>query len=462
MLLSQSLSRTISSTERLPRPGGSCAIQALDKDIASLFAPWRQHGKLTDFGYKPNKGDDRAMHSKQSRLVPQHHSPNHKILLCVTGLSPQIVTETLYALAVAQRTPWIPDEVRLLTTTRGAENARLMLLSAQPGWFRRLCMDWSLPAIPFDESHIEIISDGSGRPLDDILDDADNQSAADSIADCVRRLTQDETSEIHASIAGGRKTMGFFLGYAMSLWGRQQDRLSHVLVSAPYESRSEFFYPTPVPLVIPANNRSQDPLDASKAQIWLGDIPFVRLRQLLPEPIRAGQGKFADAVAAANIALDQISLEIDILSSKIRINSLEVRIQPMQFFLLTLLAWRQKNHLPALEAPSKETDDPEWKREALGHLKEILGEMNIPDRVYERLTDTRALGDTFNEQLSKFKKSLRDSGALPFKDLIIRSEKTGHSRQRGYRLALNANQIFFIYSTGSSKLANNGSGTATT
>jgi CRISPR-associated protein (TIGR02584 family) len=32
------------------------------------------------------------------------------------------------------------------------------------------------------------------------------------------------------SIAGGRKTMGFYAGYALSLYGRAQDRMSHVLV----------------------------------------------------------------------------------------------------------------------------------------------------------------------------------------------------------------------------------------
>lgn len=386
--------------------------------------------------------------------MAQPKSHTRKILLCVTGLSPQIVTETLYALAIAQETPWIPSEIRLLTTTRGAENARLMLLSAQPGWFHRLCRDWSLPAIAFNESHIEVIANSAGQPLDDILDDADNQCAADSIADCVRRLTQDDHTEIHASIAGGRKTMGFFMGYAMGLWGRQQDRLSHVLVSSPFESRAEFFYPTPTPFVIAANNRGQDPLDASKARVWLGNIPFVRLRHLLPESLRAGKGKFADAVSAANTALDQISLDIDLAQSAIRINGgTWLRLQPMQFALITLLAWRQKNHLPPLQAPSKETDDPDWKQQALRNLQALWGEMNVPNSVYQRLTDTRVIGDTFNEQLSKFKKALRDSGALPFRELIVRTEENARARQRSYQLALSPNQIHFIQPDTGSKLA---------
>jgi len=56
-----------------------------------------------------------------------------KILLAVTGLSPQIVTETLYALAVGQDTPWIPDEIHLITSCEGAERARLSLLDPVAG-----------------------------------------------------------------------------------------------------------------------------------------------------------------------------------------------------------------------------------------------------------------------------------------------------------------------------------------
>jgi CRISPR-associated protein (TIGR02584 family) len=47
-----------------------------------------------------------------------------RILLAVTGLSPQIVTETLYALGVKGSPVWVPTEVRIITTRWGAEQAR--------------------------------------------------------------------------------------------------------------------------------------------------------------------------------------------------------------------------------------------------------------------------------------------------------------------------------------------------
>ncbi len=367
-----------------------------------------------------------------------------RILLCVTGLSPQIVTETLYALSVTQTPQWIPDEIRLITTQRGADNARLMLLSDNPGWFHRLCQDWRLPPIAFNATHIEVLQDTNGLPLDDIRDDEDNQCAADGIADLVRRMTADEDTEIHASIAGGRKTMGFFMGYAMSLWGRPQDKLSHVLISAPFESRPEFFYPTPTAHVLPSRAPGQDPLDASTAKVWLGDIPFVRLRNLLPASIKGQNSSFAQAVLAANRALDQIDLEIDIGQSCVRINQQKVALPPMQLGLLALLAWRCQQQLPPLRAPLKEVDDPEWRAMARRDLKLALGEMSIPNSLDKRLGTSNAMGGTLSEQLSKMEKTLRNSGALPLAGLIARENIGTRGRQQGYRLTLGATQIRII------------------
>jgi len=79
--------------------------------------------------------------------------------------------------------------------------------------------------------------------------------------------------------------MGFYLGYALSLFGRPQDRLSHVLVSSPFKSNPNFFYPAPVERVIFATGPDQRPLDASDATVTQADIPFVRLRDGLQETL---------------------------------------------------------------------------------------------------------------------------------------------------------------------------------
>lgn len=235
--------------------------------------------------------------------------------------------------------------------------------------------------------------------------------------------------------------MGFFMGYAMSLWGRPQDKLSHVLISAPFESRPEFFYPTPTPHVIPARAPGQDPLDASTAKVWLGDIPFVRLRKLLPASITGQNSGFAQAVSAANRALDQVELEIDIAQSCVRVNQQSIALPPMQMGLLGLLAWRCQQQLPPLRAPLKEVDDPEWRVMVRRELGQALGVMNIPDSLDKRLKESKPMGGTVSEQLSKMEKTLANSGALPLSGLITRTNIGTRSRQQGYSLNLQAERV---------------------
>jgi len=62
-----------------------------------------------------------------------------RILLAVCGLSPQIVTETLYALASAPDLPFVPTEVHLITTREGAQRAELSLLSDDLALPSQLC-----------------------------------------------------------------------------------------------------------------------------------------------------------------------------------------------------------------------------------------------------------------------------------------------------------------------------------
>lgn len=218
-----------------------------------------------------------------------------RILVCITGLTPQVVTETVFALA-HQQPAWIPTEVHVLTTLTGARHAELMLLAEDRAQFRRLREDYQLPAIAFDASHVHVLHDGNGVPLDDIRNQADNMAMADAILAKIAEFAADPNAALHVSLAGGRKSMGFFAGYALSLYGRIQDRLSHVLVSPGFETHPEFFFPPREPRVL--ITRSNEPLSTMDAQIDLADIPFVRLRDRLPSELLPG-ASFAAAIEAA-------------------------------------------------------------------------------------------------------------------------------------------------------------------
>jgi CRISPR-associated protein (TIGR02584 family) len=272
--------------------------------------------------------------------MPEHLARSEtyarRVLLAVTGLSPQIVTETLYALAVEGS--WVPSEIRIITTQRGAEIARDTLLSDDPGWFRRLRADYDLPEIAFGAGDIHVITGPDGLPLNDILTDADNVAVADFVTGQVRAVTADPTASLHVSIAGGRKTMGFYVGYALSLFGRPQDRLSHVLVEPPFESIFEFFYPSPRTRFI--RDRSNQPVDARKARVHLGDIPFVRLRDSLPRNLLEGHAPFSDIVAEAQKALPPLALRLEPATRTVIAGGKAIHLQPTQFAFYWMMAER--------------------------------------------------------------------------------------------------------------------------
>jgi len=288
-----------------------------------------------------------------------------RVLVAAAGLTPQVVTETVYALAVARQDPFLPTEVHLITTAEGAERARLSLLGGDPGWFQRLRDDYRLPEIRFTEADIHVLLDAEGRPLADIRTEADNEAAADQITTLLREFTADEDAAVHVSMAGGRKTLGFFLAYALSLLGRPQDRLSHVLVTPPFESHPEFYYPTPSRRVIYTPQPDSRPLDTSKAKVSLAEIPFVRLRDWLPEALLERASSYHEAVEAAQRSLGPPSLVFDPASAAIEAGGVPVKLTPAQWAFYSWLARRKVAGKPPVRCPNDGAPEPGYAAEYL-------------------------------------------------------------------------------------------------
>lgn len=358
-----------------------------------------------------------------------------RILLAVTGLSPQIVTETLYAVAVTAPTPFVPTEIHLITTSEGADRARLALLSDDPGWFHRLRADYHLPPIAFDSGHIHILRDAAGLPLADIRSPQDNLLCADFIAARVRELTVDPDTALHVSIAGGRKTMGFFLGYALSLFGRAQDRLSHVLVSEPFEASWDFFYPTPYEHVIETASRKL--ADSRDARVTLADIPFVSLRHGLPVALLDGSAGFEATVNAARATLGPARIEIDLDTRLVRAAGREFPLPPAELAILTVFARRALKGAIALPAPHKEVPDQAWAERYLLELRAITGpdaDLSATEHALRNGMD----GAYFSSRLSKLRSALKHhlgtaAGAYQIED--------GGGKPHRYRLGLDAGAI---------------------
>lgn len=363
---------------------------------------------------------------------------SRRILLAVTGLSPQVVTETLYALAIKRTPPFIPTEIHLITTREGAERARLSLLSESPGGFHSLLRDYGLPAIAFDEGSIHVLQDHNGADLDDIRSLEDNRWAADLITATLRELTADPNSAVHVSIAGGRKTMGFLLGYALTLFGRPQDKLSHVLVSTPFESSYQFFYPTPYSRVIEVANRQL--ADTATACVTLAEIPYVSLRHGLPEALLRGEATYNDTVEAARLSLGPPSLAIDLLQRLVTTGGKCFRIPPAQLAMLMVFVRRRLEGLPPIGAPSKGIADRKWGETYLAELRRIAGPMGDIDAA-ERALHHGMDGEYFSTALSRLRDTLKKklcSAAVPY--LV----DDGASRPRKYSLAVPASAIVLV------------------
>jgi CRISPR-associated protein (TIGR02584 family) len=315
-----------------------------------------------------------------------------RILLSVTGLSPQVVTETLYAL-YKQQAP-LPTEVHILTTSEGAERARLTLLKDR--WFARFCQDYGLSGIEFDANHIHILQSANGETLADIRSEQDNQAMGDAITEWVRQFTADSHDSLHVSIAGGRKTMGFYAGYALSLFGRPQDRLSHVLVSADYESHPNFYYPTPYSHVIYTNDKTQKPLDTAQAEVTLAELPFVRLRHGLDSALLEGRASFSEAVAKAQQALGPASLQIDLNARRIIAQGTGVKLSPVDLAFYSWLARRQLQGIEAPKCPCDGAPELEYAEEYLREYRQISGELGMAQRTLDVLQD--GMSKAFFEQ----------------------------------------------------------------
>lgn len=335
-----------------------------------------------------------------------------RVLVAVSGRSPQIVTETIYALAVASEQPWIPTEIRVLTTTRGAQDARLNLLSNDPGWFHRLRTDYGLPEIHFDPDCIEIIRDADDSPLADIRSQADNDATADGLTEAVRELTADSRSALHVSVAGGRKTMGYYLGYALSLFGRVQDRLSHVLVDDGYENHPQFYYPTPYERVIQAKDGRT--LDCRLANVSLAQIPFVRLREGLPNDLLAGKARFSKTVAGLNRVLAPPRLVVNVPEGRVEAGGTSIHMPPADLAFLLWFARRAQAGLPGLGRPTDGLPDADYARAYLAEYDRLRG---LNEHIERRYRDGMSQSD-FDQRLTgvrkALKKALNDRNAAPY------------------------------------------------
>lgn len=299
---------------------------------------------------KPVKTRKGATADSSSSQASANSRPPRRVLLAVSGSSPAIITETVWALA-EETPPVIPDQVVVVTTSNGETALKKQLLEPRPEWggisvwqsLRQSLLGKNYARdsrLMLDPPVIVSRSDGAtgaSRLLEDIRTPEDNAAAAEILLTTVRRFSTDPDHQLLGLLSGGRKTMGALLHAALSLAGRPGDRLLHVLVTEPFEHPKlspAFFFPgqpgesehrLPGPEAVPIPHH--------KAMIDLADMPLVALGELVfnrSNQVPATFASFArvatEMVAAVQLETCPIKLEYQRVARVLSINHYRVTL----------------------------------------------------------------------------------------------------------------------------------------
>ena len=340
------------------------------------------------------------------------------VLLAVTGLSPAVVTETVWALAHEQP-PVVPARVEFLTTAIGARRIRELLFTPQARFAGRTAWQALREAVGAGTTELMagepmVVSrpdpdTGTLVALDDIATPEENAAAASRILEAVRTVVENPDTRLVASIAGGRKTMGALLHAAVSLVGRETDRLTHVLVSSPFDAIADFFFPgQPGP---PVTARDGRPLAPDQAVVRLADVPFVPLRNRF-EDLHDMPGSFDGLVRRFARQMKEDALRPALVALSYRRKSLvvdgqQVAMRPRALAVLHFLL--DANDQTTIPVDQQDVEDrmPAW-----------LAKAPIPPG----LKPARIVADDVRHELSEIRARLRQAGVrwtIPQRSLAL-------------------------------------------
>lgn len=191
------------------------------------------------------------------------------ILICVTGLTPQVVTSTLYALTV-QNNKEI-HEIIIVTTDTGKKliegkipykiDGKEVIIKLSDK-IEELTHKYKISIPKFNSKNIISVKSDNAT-LKDIRSNEDNELFPNKLCEIIKEKSNNSDTTLFCSMSGGRKTMSVFMGFALSLYGRNQDKLYHVLTTEENEFNKLFFFP---------------PTPAENSEVELSEIPFVKLR----------------------------------------------------------------------------------------------------------------------------------------------------------------------------------------
>ena len=267
------------------------------------------------------------------------------ILVSAMGTSPAVLTNTVWGLA-HQKPSIVPDEIVVFITKRGKELLSQKLFGE--GVWNEMRSNLKREKIEIDgklvfgATSIRVIPDAEGNEIEDLRTGDDNLRAADFMLSQLRQYTEDSETELHVSIAGRRKTISALLFSCMSLLGREQDKVYHVLLPPALEGgvTPTFYYPkrgsTYTAQVTGKKHKAKD------LQCELFEVMFVRMRGWYQEKFNAIPPSYRALVArvqeVAPPAVVYPEIEIDAWNGWATLNGQQAPMSRPCFAMLLLLA----------------------------------------------------------------------------------------------------------------------------
>lgn len=269
------------------------------------------------------------------------------VLVAGMGTSPAVLTETVWALA-HQKPSVVPDEIVVLTTRPGKDKLRREIFDGRSNVWGRMCESLRNEKIDiegrlvFGDTSIRVMPDAQGNGIADLRSGEDNLRAADFMLQQLRQYTESSDTVVLASIAGGRKTMSALLFSCMTLLGREDDKVFHVLLPSEFEGGVEppMFYP--VEGVTYVNRLTGKKYKGDSFRSELFEVPFVRMRGWYLEKFKSIPPSYRTLVtrlqAVAPPAVSYPEIEIDAWNGWGTLNGQQVAMSRPCFALLIWLA----------------------------------------------------------------------------------------------------------------------------
>ena len=258
--------------------------------------------------------------------------------------------------------------------------------------------------------------------VDDIRDEVDAIIFGDLITNLIKSITDDENTKLHLSLAGGRKTMSYHAGAAISFFARYRDRLSHALVSPKeLEHCPNFWWPGQNEELVAHRhliNGKQKLFSTSleDASVDLIYTPFVRLGGRLKGQTFEEGKTYQQFVDQANPTDELPELTVNILEKTVTIGEFELDLEP---WLLAIYVMILERHLDGI-LPLKVSDLLYCEHKPYVRLLEI----------YADLPGVASKSENKSEQYKQWQKANGTSEEVKIKDDIHASLEQAISKIR--------------------------------